>query len=157
MSLRTSWLAGVVLLAGAGVASAQSGVPGTGTTKTVPGYGGPRTTTGGLVPTTPTTNGQGVGTGTGQSVGTAGGTGLMTGGGGFVGRANQNPITPAQDLALLIEARLFVTQLEATGNLTLNHQESMLLTLLVYEVLRHQAAHPANSGTGGTGTATGSP
>jgi hypothetical protein len=145
MSLRTSWLAGVVLLAGAGAASAQTGTPGT--TKTFPGYGGPRTATGGLLPTTPPTNGQGVGTGTGQSVGTNGGTGVMTGGGGLVGRPNQNPITPAQDLALLIEARLLVTQLEASGNVTLSHTESMLLTLLVYEALRLQAAHPATGGT----------
>ena len=198
MRHRASWLAGVLVLAGAGPAAAQTGTGGT--TPPTPVWNravGPGTGAGGLHQSGPIPNAHGAATGgafggfgakhtgTGPTTGTGGGgsvtgsslmdrgvtgtnqmgrgatgSSLMAGGAtgsGLVGRGvtggsllgNGSATAGGNQIALLAEARLLVLQLEATGNLSLNRRESMLLTLLVYEALRQQAAPPG----AGTGTA----
>jgi hypothetical protein len=168
-------VAGILFLATAGSVAAQTGTPATtgGPHAAIPKSnksffpsGGVKTGTTGLNLTAPiakaggTKTGAGSGmtfhlsqTGTGTTTGTGTGmtnpTGLGgTGFGGFGGTGGQSgvPLSSGQQVALLAEARLLVVQLEATGNLPLNRNESMLLTLLVYEALRQQATRP------GTGT-----
>jgi len=177
MRHRASWLAGVLVLVGAGPAAAQTGAGGTTTpiprmnyaipstagaggwnlTAPIPKAGG--TATGGSshgfgakhTGTGSTTGAGGVGGGvTNGSVLRSSGTGgsVLTGGGtGGSVLAGGSPLTAGDQVALLVEARLLVTELESTGNLSLSRRESMFLTLLVYEALRHQASQ-AGSGTG---------
>ena len=194
MRHRASWLAGVVVLVGAGPAAAQTG-PG-GTTAAIPRTNQTHTPTPGglnltaplqktagpslgsgsnhhhhsggpsLTTPIPTTGGASAGgsfggfgakhTGTGSTAATGGGVmgGRLLGpgvtGSGLVGRGvtgsgllgNGSATGAGDQIALLAEARLLVLQLEATGNLSLNRRESMLLTLLVYEALRQQAVQP---------------
>ena len=111
----------------------------TGAGGTFAGFGGAKSGTG--------TAGGGFG---GMKLGTGGTTGAgMTGPGGFGfgGVAGGPALSPGQEVALLAQARLLVTGLESTGNLTLDRRESLLLTLLVYEALRQHAAQPAAGGT----------
>ena len=153
------WVAGVVLLAAAGPAAAQTSggaltapiprsnkapVPGggpaagTGLNTAAPiRTGGGFTPGGRFMPGGPAA---GVGSGTAAGVGV--GAGLPGGG--------RPPLSLGQELLLLTEARLLVEQVEAAGNVVLDRRESLVLTLLVYEGLRRQVV-PA--GVGPTGAA----
>jgi hypothetical protein len=141
-----------------GSGGTKTGAAGLNLTTPIPTAGGATTRTG--TATTPggskgVAGGTMPGTGTGATLGSGSGVAGAFDGGGFQygGIPFRARLTPEQEIALLAEARLLVTQLEGTGNLTLDRRESMLLTLLVYEALRQQAVlSPA--GANGTTTPT---
>lgn len=177
MSRRVIWGIGVLLLATAGPAAAQTNSSSTGSipksNKTLPSSG---TGTGGLNLTAPipkaggssgrfksgtgtgstttsgTTTGSGVSGGSGTGLGAGSGMGTGTGSGMGTGTGGTG-LSSAAEIALLAQARLFVTELESAGNLSLNRRESRMLTLLLYEALRQQAG-ASGTGTGSSGSTT---
>ncbi|HEX4613346.1 MAG TPA: hypothetical protein VH092_34495 [Urbifossiella sp.] len=173
MNRHVIWGMGLMLVA-AGPAAAQTGSPSTGTipksNKTLPPSGtgtgslnlaAPIPRAGGFTSGTSTTSGGSTAGGsmTGGATagsGMSGGSGAGYGNGSGMGYGNGTGgtgLSTAEEVALLAQARLFVTQLESTGNLSLNRRESRMLTLLLYEALRQQTGA---SGTGvGTGTGAG--